>query len=390
MLCSERSGFMEEVLILFATVKQIAGYIEALAPKALALPGDPVGLQVGDPEAVVRKVLVALELDHAVLEKASSGEVDLVVTHHPLLFEPLGTVDESVPRNALVAAVIRRRVAVYSAHTNLDIAPRGVNYVLAEKLGFPREGRRVLQVTGHEQLLKLVLYLPAGDETRLLESLADAGAGSIGRYSHSSFQVSGTGTFKPLQGSTPFIGSRGCLEQVEEVRLETIVPESRRRAVIKALLKSHPYEEPAYDLFPLALEGEPLGLGLFVLLDRPQTLAHLAAHCRERLGQTAVRCWAPPEPDQKFSRIALCGGSGGSLIEDAAAGGAELFISGDFRHHDLEKARVYGLGLIDAGHGGTEQPVVDYLAAYLRSSLREAGLKTAVAAAAAPPQWRYL
>ncbi|NLA11576.1 MAG: Nif3-like dinuclear metal center hexameric protein [Firmicutes bacterium] len=381
---------MKEVLLLFATVKQIADIIEVLAPQALALPGDPVGLQVGAPEAAVRKVLVALELDEAVLEEASSGGAGLVVTHHPLLFEPLRSVDESVPRNALVAEALRRQVAVYSAHTNLDVAPRGVNFVLAEKLGLPREGRRVLQVTAYEQLLKLVLYIPAGFEEKLLESLAAAGAGSSGRYSHSSFQVSGTATFKPLRGSTPFTGRRGCLERVNEIRLETIIPESRRRAVLKALLEEHPYEEPAYDLFPLALEGEPRGLGLLGTLESPQTLAQLAVRCRERLGQAAVRCWAPPGPERKFSRLALCGGSGGSLIEDAAAGGAELFISGDFRHHDLEKARAYGLGLIDAGHGGTEQPVVDYLASYLRSSLREAGLKTTVAAAPPPPQWRYL
>ncbi len=382
---------MKEVLILFATVKQIAGCIETLAPPALALPGDPVGLQLGDPAAEVRKVLVALELDAAVLEEASAGGAALVVTHHPLLFEPLRAIDESVPRSALVAAAIRRQVSVYSAHTNLDVAPRGVNYVLAERLGLPREGRRVLQVTGHEQLLKLVLYIPAGHEPELLERLAAAGAGSIGRYSHSSFQVTGTGTFKPLEGSAPFIGSPGRLERVEEVRLETIVPHSCRRAVLKALLDAHPYEEPAYDLFPLARKGKSVGLGLFGTLEIPRSLSRIAARCRERLGQAAVRCWTPPGPDREFSRIALCGGSGGSLIEDAAAGGAELFISGDFRHHDLEKARAYGLSLIDAGHSGTEQPVVDYLVDYLRASLREAGLKTAVAAAAAqPPRWRYL
>lgn len=371
---------------MFATVQKIAGYIEELAPPALALSGDPVGLQVGDPDAEVQKVLVALELDEAVLKEALAKETDLLVTHHPLLFQPLRAVNESVPQNALVAAAIRHRLAVYSAHTNLDIAPRGVNYVLAERIGLAAEGRQVLEITGHEQLLKLVLFVPAGYEEKLLEALAVAGAGSLGCYSHCSFQASGTGTFKPLEGSTPFIGRRGRLEKVEEVRLETILPVSRRRAVLRALLEAHPYEEPAYDLYPLALEGEPYGLGLIGSLKSPQTLSQIAGRCRKELGLNMLRCWAPP--NQRFSRIALCGGSGGSLIEDAVAGGAELFISGDFRYHDLKKAQGYGLALIDAGHSGTEQPVVDYLAAYLRSFLGEDGFETAVAAAeTAPSEW---
>ncbi|NLA04708.1 MAG: Nif3-like dinuclear metal center hexameric protein [Firmicutes bacterium] len=374
---------------MFATVRQVTGYVEELAPPSLALSGDPVGLQLGDPGAAVRRVLVALELDRAVLEEAIAKDAGLVVTHHPLLFEPLRAVDESEPLSALAAAAIRHRIAVYSAHTNLDIAPRGVNYVLAERLGLAEKGRQVLKVTGHEQLLKLVLFVPAGHEDRLLENLAAAGAGRSDRYSRSSFQVSGTGTFEPLQGSNPFIGRPGQLEKVAETRMETILPASRRRAVIRALLEAHPYEEPAYDLYPLSREGEPRGLGLIGTLKSPQTLSLVAERCRKELGQAMVRCWAPP--GQKFSRVALCGGSGGSLIGDAVAGGAELFISGDFRHHDLEKARAHGLGLIDAGHSGTELPVLDHLVNHLRDSLRGAGLKTGVErAAAAPPEWLFM
>lgn len=374
---------------MFATVQKIADFVEELAPLDLALPDDPVGLQVGDPHAQVKRVLVALELDGAVLEEALAGGAGLIVTHHPLIFEPLRSIDLSRPRSALVAEVIRHRVAVYSAHSNLDISPRGVNHVLAGRIGLAEGGRRVLRVTGREQLLKLVLYTPAGHEGELLQVLTAAGAGSIGGYSHCSFQVSGTGTFMPPAGSAPFIGRPGRLERVEEVRMETILPASRRRTVVRALLEAHPYEEPAYDLYPLSLEGEALGLGLIGSLKGPRTLSQMAALCRRELGRAMVRCWAPP--GRKFSRVALCGGSGGSLIDAAVAGGAELFISGDFRHHDLEKAREHGLGLLDAGHGGTEMPVVDHLTAYLRTAIAEAGLKTEVAAAeAAPPEWLFM
>ncbi len=366
-----------------ATVQQIAGYIEKLAPKSLALPGDPVGLQVGNLHAGVQKTLVALELDEAVLEEAVNREARLVVTHHPLLFEPMQSLDESDPQSALAAAAIREEIAVYSAHTNLDVAPRGVNHILAERLGLAREGRRVIEITGYDRLLKLVVFVPGGHEKQMLEALAAAGAGSLGHYSHSSFQLSGTGTFMPLEGSAPFIGRRGELEQVAETRLETALPASRREAVVRALLEAHPYEEPAYDFYPLELKGEPLGLGLAGLLESPGTLAEIAGRCRKALGLRSLRCWAPPK--RKFSRIAICGGSGGSLIDLAAACGAELFISGDFRYHDLKKAQACGLGLIDAGHGATELPVVAYLAAYLNSRLLEAGFKTAAAASEIEP-----
>ena len=371
---------------MFATVKQIAACIEELAPLSLALPGDPVGLQLGDPHAAVQRVLVALELDEAILEEAVVKECRLVVTHHPLLFEPLHSVDESVPQNALVAAAIRQGIAVYSAHTNLDVAPLGVNHILAERLGLAEEGRQVLEITGYDQFLKLVVFVPSGHAERLLEALAAVGAGSLGAYSHSSFQVSGTGTFMPLEGSDPYIGGRGRLERVGEKRLETILPASRRESVVRALLEAHPYEEPAYDLYPLALEGRPFGLGLIGALGGPRTLSEIAGHCRKALDVRSLRCWAPPK--RKFSRIALCGGSGGSMIEPAAAGGAELLISGDFRYHDLKKAQALCLGLIDAGHGGTELPVVGYLAGHLSSRLLEAGFKTAATAAeSSPAEW---
>jgi dinuclear metal center YbgI/SA1388 family protein len=371
---------------LLATVKQISALVEELAPPALALPGDPVGLQLGDPHAEVKKALVALELDEAVLEEAASSGAGLVLTHHPLLFDPLKSLDESLPHGALVAAAVRRNIAVYSAHTNLDISPRGVNHLLAERIGLAGEGRRPLKVTGHDRLLKLAVFVPAGHEEQMLSALAAAGAGWIGNYSHCSFQVSGTGTFLPLEGTSPYIGRQGRLERVEEKRVEMILPASRREAVVRALLEAHPYEEPAYDLYPLELEGEPYGLGLIGTLDTPCTLKEMAERCRKELGVKAVRCWAPPR--RRFRRVALCGGSGGSLIEEAAAQGAELFISGDFRYHDLKKAQAHGLALVDAGHGGTEHPVVGYLAEYLSSRLQEAGFRTVVEAAKAmPSEW---
>lgn len=260
---------------MLATVRQIADYLEELAPPEIALPGDPVGLQVGDPRREVRKVLVALDLDEAVLQQALDVEADMVVTHHPLLYTSLSCIDESRPSGSLIAAIIRNKITVYSAHTNLDIAPQGVNRLLADRLGLEEEGRVFIQPSQEDRLLKLVVFVPREHEDAVADAVAEAGAGWIGRYSHCTFRAPGTGTFMPREGTSPYIGETGRLEKVEEVRLETVLPVSRRRAVLKALLEAHPYEEVAYDSHPLALSPETSGLGLVGTISPPLGLEQI-------------------------------------------------------------------------------------------------------------------
>lgn len=375
---------------MLATVKMIAGYMEELAPLDLALPGDPSGLQVGDPGAPVARVLIALDPDEAALQQALATEASLVVAHHPLLFHPAASIDESRPRGALLSSFIRNKISVYSAHTNLDTAPRGLNHVLADLIGLSPRGRSVLEESGRDRHLKLVVFVPHGHEDSVRHALAEAGAGWIGNYSHCTFQGPGTGTFMPREGTNPYIGRQGRLEKVEELRLETILPASRRQAVIKSLLAVHPYEEVAYDLYPLAGAGEPVGLGLCGQLEPPLDLDTILARCRAQLKLKGLRYWAPAK--DRFSRIAVCGGSGGSLVEAAIRMGAELYISGDFRYHDFKDAQAAGMGLIDAGHYGTEQPVVALIENHIRSCLQRDGKETAVitAGAAAAADWTYL
>ena len=374
---------------MWATVESIAGYVEELAPLDLALPDDPVGLQLGDPGAAVKKVMVALELDDAVLRRAVDEAASLVVTHHPLFFRPVQSVDESDPSGALAAAAIRNNISVYSAHTNLDTAPLGLNYYLANLLGLSGEKRRVIKITGMDRYLKLAVFIPRGHEDTVRDALAEAGAGWIGNYSHCAFMSPGTGTFMPLAGTEPFIGRQGRLEKVDEMRLETIVPASRRRKVPEALKRAHPYEEVAFDLYPLIDAGVPAGLGLAGTLEEPLPLEKFLKRCRERLGLKTLRYRAPD--GEFFSRVAVCGGSGGSLVAAAAGLGAELFVSGDFKYHDYKAALAAGIGLIDVGHYGSEQPVVDLLAGHLRACLGRDGIKTAVVAGeAAAEDWSYL
>lgn len=364
-------------------VKKIISYMEELAPSSLALPGDPIGLQLGDPEAVLSKVLVTLDPDEAAVEEASSIGAEMLVTHHPLFYHKLSSINESLPAGALVASAIRKGLNIFSAHTNYDLAPRGVSYQLALRLGFPAETAEVLEVTGSEELLKLVVFVPAGYEDDIRNALARAGAGQIGRYSHCTFQTAGIGTYLPGEGTKPSIGRSGHLEKVAELRLETIFPARNREHVITALLDAHPYEEVAYDLYPLVLEGKAMGLGLIISFDKPLGLDQIIETCREQLAAQVLRYW--PASKQNYGRVALCGGSGGSLIEHAVRKKADLFIAGDFRYHDLKLAQALGIALIDAGHDATEWPGVTYLKEYLAERLKRDGYKTEVHLQASVP-----
>jgi dinuclear metal center YbgI/SA1388 family protein len=360
--------------------------MEKLAPLSLALPGDPVGLQLGNPELEINTVLVALDPDQKAVDKAAEVGADMLVTHHPLFYQKLSSIDESLPGGALIASAIRNRINIYSAHTNYDVTPQGVSFQLAETLGFKTGEAEILEVTGSEQLLKLVVFIPGSHEDIIRNALAGAGAGQIGRYSHCTFQAKGTGTFMPGEGTNPYIGKSGRLEKVEELRLETILPATFRSKVISALMEAHPYEEPAYDLYPLDLEGRKIGLGLIVELDQPLRIDQLEQLCRDRLNARSLRTMV--SADKKYKRVALCGGSGGSLIDHAAGKGAEILISGDFGYHNLKYARSLSLALIDAGHGVTEQPGMAYLKKYLAESLDGDGYKTEVHIMdSAPDDW---
>ncbi len=351
-----------------AKVVTIINLMEELAPSSIALSGDRVGLQLGNPEAEVNKILVALDPDQAAVEEAENIGAEMLVTHPPLFYNQFSSIDESTPAGALVARSIRSGLNIFSAHTNYDITPWGVSYHLAQALDLLHGEVRVLEETGREQMMKLVVFIPAGYEDQVRNAIAEAGAAQIGDYSHSTFQIPGTGTFMPGEGTSPFLGNRGNLEKVDEMRMETIMPASKRSRVVEALVEAHPYEEVAYDLYPLALEGKRIGLGLNIALSQAISKERLLNICRERLHSESLRYWAAGK--NEFKRIALCGGSGGSLVEKAARQRADVLISGDFRYHDLRHAQALGLALIDAGHDATEWPGIVYLQEYLSKQLK--------------------
>lgn len=357
-------------------VETLAEYIEELAPAELALHGDPVGLQLGSPKQEISSILVTLELDSAVLEAAKNLGAEMLVTYHPLITDKRSLINERYPGEALVASVMRMHLPVFCVHSNLDVIPEGTSYQLAKKLALPLDNTSILNKTGSEKLLKLVLFVPVGHEDTVLTAITAAGAGKIGSYSHCTFQSSGTGTFMPGPGTDPYLGVEGRLEKVDEYRLETILPASRQKAVVKALLEAHPYEEVAYDIYLLAREGRAFGSGLSISLSSPVELNDLLQRCCENLEPANLRYWN--SDCDIFNNIAICGGRSGELIESAGNQGAELFIGGDFNNCDLRLAQSLGITLVDVGADAAARPGIVFLQKYLQERLEFDGYDAAV------------
>ncbi|NLO89840.1 MAG: Nif3-like dinuclear metal center hexameric protein [Clostridia bacterium] len=335
--------------------------VEKIAPRELAEKWDNVGLLVGNPAEKVEKIIVALDVTPEVVEEALQEGAHMIVSHHPLIFKPLTHVRADTPMGDMLFKLIKNNVKVYAAHTNLDNYEWGTNYFLAQKLGL--EETEILK-PAEEGLYKIVVFVPRGYEDRVRDAMGDAGAGWIGNYSHCSFMAPGTGTFKPLEGADPFIGSKGKLEKVEELRLETIVPESLRNKVIRAMLNAHPYEEVAYDVYRLENNGSGNGLGRIGYLKEEMSLYDFGEKVKRDLGIKHVKLAGPLK--KAVRKVAVCGGAGTSAMAAAKKKGAEVFVSGDIKYHEALEAWQEGLALVDAGHYATEWAVVPALAEYLR------------------------
>lgn len=336
--------------------------MDKLAPRNLAESWDNVGLLVGSPAQNISKILIALDVTQAVADEAAAIGADMIIAHHPLIFKGITNVRTDLPHGKLLSRLLKADIAVYAAHTNLDIAPGGVNDILANKLGL--QEITPLAVTASETLLKLVVFVPETHVEQVRSAITAAGAGHVGNYSHCTFQTAGTGTFVPLAGTNPFIGTQGKLEYVAEFRLETILPEKISKRVIKAMLKAHPYEEVAYDLYRLNNEGTVFSLGRIGKLPSPVKLAEFATQVKTALSIKFISVCGPH--DKLVNKVAVCGGSGASLINKAAFAGADVLVTGDVKYHEAQDALNAGLAVIDAGHFATEQPVTAYLAEVLR------------------------
>jgi dinuclear metal center YbgI/SA1388 family protein len=352
----------------------IINLVEKYAPKKMAEEWDNIGLQVGNPAQSISCIFLSLDLNEAILEEAQASGAEMLIVHHTPFFKPLQSLRTDLPQGRLMQKIVQQGMVLYAAHTNLDATVGGVNDVLARKLELQQV--ELLTASWHEKLYKLAVFVPREYIEKVSEAICQVGAGWIGNYAHCTFRTNGRGTFLPLEGTQPFIGQKGKLENVEEIRLETIIPEARLERVIRALLKAHPYEEVAYDLYPLANEGEKTGIGRIGFLPSSLTLKEFINLVKERLALSMVRYCG--ELEKKVEKVALCGGSGASYLARAVFLGADVYLTADLKYHEAQEAIARDLALVDAGHFGTERPVIDVLATYLQQELGQKGVQVVV------------
>jgi dinuclear metal center YbgI/SA1388 family protein len=366
-----------------ATLRDIHDLLESRYPSAWAVSGDRTGLEVGDPDKQVKTILVALEVSPAIIAEASQRGAQLLLTHHPLLYQPLKDVREDRPGGRLLANLVRAGLAMVSCHTNLDIAPGGLNDYLAQQLELTDV--EVLTPTTWDPWYKLVVFVPAGYEEPVRRVLGDAGLGIIGKYSHCTFTSPGQGTYRPLPGAHPFQGEVGELSRAEESRLEVLAPESLLPAALSQLKATHPYEEITYDLYPVRHPGTPLGLGRVGSWPAPRPFSQVIGLVKKIFGVETVQVWG--QPPAQAQRLALCSGSGGDLLPDALSRGAQIYLTGEVRHHQVPPGLAAGFALAAVGHFASEVVFMEPWAGQLRELFHGAdfGLEVVVAASQPPP-----
>lgn len=348
-------------------LSEVIKVIETIAPKALAEVWDNVGLQMGSYHQPVKRILLTLDVTPLVIEEAVNENADLIIAHHPFIFKGLKTLSQDNEKGRLIAQLIKNDIALYVAHTNLDKAEAGLNDFLARKLSLT--SIRTLNPSNPETFYKVMVYVPTEMTEKIIEVFGKNGAGAIGRYDFCTFRTSGVGTFRPLLGSNPFIGQINSIEKVAEDRIEAIVPGGLLKNLINQLKKNHPYEEMAYDVYPLE-NGRLLnqnGLGKIGLLKEPMTAIEFSLYVKNKLNLSFLRGGGIP-PDT-VRRIALCSGAGADMIGIAKSQRADVLITGDLKHHDAQRAAESNFWVLDAGHFGTEKCVTECLREIIMTGL---------------------
>lgn len=330
-------------------VKDITGFLNRSIPPQLQESYDNSGLLAGDPEREISRVLITLDVTEEVIHEAVDKDCGLVIAHHPLIFKGLKSLTGKNMVERCVILALKHDIAIYAAHTNLDHLHGGVSFALAEKLGL-KESRVLRPMDG--VLRKLVTFCPDDHADKVREAIFRAGAGHIGAYDSCSYNTEGFGTFRAGEGADPFVGKIAELHNEKEQRIETIFPHWKQDEVLQAMFKAHPYEEVAYDIYPLENKDPVSGPGAVGELDPPEQLISFLKKIKSICGTGMIRHTDPHSTD--VERVALCGGAGSFLIPDAIAAGADVFITADLKYHDffLAEGRIT---LVDAGHFETEQ-----------------------------------
>ncbi len=334
---------------------EIVKFIENWAPKGIAWEKDNVGLQIGNINDETKGILITLDIDKGAIEKALKEKYNLLISHHPIIYNPVSKIDFNDEKGEIIKAAIQNGITLYSAHTNLDFTKEGVSFALAKKL-------KLQKITFLENApstqMKLVTFVPEKYVSNLVDKLSEVGAGIIGNYTHCSYQLKGTGTFFGLDNTNPAIGEKGKLETVEEIRLEMIFEKWNLTKILNTLIRYHPYEEPAYDIYPLGNKNVNYGSGAVGFLPEKMSIRDFAEFVKKQLKAPSVKFSTGAL--RMINKVGVCGGSGSDLIHKAISEGCDAFVSSDIKYHTFLD---YGekIALFDAGHFYTEIPVLDEL-----------------------------
>lgn len=330
-------------------VGDITDYLESLAPASYQESYDNAGLITGSRHSSINAALITLDVTEEVIDEAVEKGCGLVISHHPLLFRPVKRLTgNSFVERCLIKA-IKNDIAIFSSHTNLDNITGGVNSKIAEKIGL--KNTQILSPS-EDLLIKLVTFIPADHLDKVQEAVFAAGAGHIGKYDQCSYQVSGNGTFRAGEEANPFVGEKEEFHIEKEIRFETIIPVHLKHRVVEALISAHPYEEVAYDLYPLQNTNPLVGSGMIGELDEPQDESLFLSGLAKIFECEVIR--HTHLSGKPIRRVAVCGGAGSSLLSKAIAAKADIFITGDFKYHDFFDAENK-IVVADIGHYESEQ-----------------------------------
>lgn len=341
--------YLQANFLLKMKIKEIVSALERFAPLPLQDGFDNAGLQIGLTEAEATGALLCLDVTEAVLDEAIASGCNLIISHHPLIFKGYKSITGKDYVERCILKAIKNDIVIYSAHTNLDNAPGGVNFKIAEKIGL--KNVRILDPK-ESSLIKLVTFVPSAQAEEVRNALFTAGCGCIGNYDSCSYNTEGEGTFRAQEGSHPFCGTVGELHHETEVRIETILPEYKKGEVIRALLSKHPYEEPAYDLYPLHNSWTQVGSGIVGELKEPESELEFLKRIKKIF---EVGCLKHNKlTGRLIQKVSLCGGAGAFLIPQAVRSGADVFITGEIKYHDYF-GRETDILLAEIGHYESEQ-----------------------------------
>lgn len=345
--------------------RDIIKILEKFAPSYLIDSWDNCGLEFGNINKDVRKILLTLDVVPEVIEEAKKNKVDMIITHHPVIFKPIRHMTANDNRGKMFYEIIKNDLVIYSVHTNLDVCNGGINDTLSNVLKL--QNTSILIESHQERLYKIVVFVPNTHVEDVRNAITESGGGWIGNYSHCTFNIEGIGTFMPREGTNPYIGSAGKIEKVEEVRVETIVKQSILDTVVNNMINAHPYEEVAYDIYPLLNKGFNYGYGRVGDLTEKMTLDSFAKFVKEKLGCNFIKVIG--ELNKEINRVAVCGGSGAEFIDQAYKKGVDVYVTGDIKYHDAQRALSLGLAIIDANHYDTEKIILPFLKEYIEKHI---------------------